>query len=115
MISNGVLEKLSHLESEVLKVLLNGNKMKVREIHSILVKKAPLTSIAVMLDRLYSKDLLDREIETCRGGTRYIYFLKKSPSAIEEEYISRNVDEIINKFGEKALAYFHKRFSEGKK
>ncbi len=116
MISKGVLEGLSPLEAEVFKTLLSGKRMKVREIYGAVSKrqKVVLTSVAVMLDRLYGKKLVDREIETCRGGTRYIYFLKKDPEQIEEEYLKDQVDGIISKFGDKAIAYFHKRFSEVK-
>ncbi|MEW6035180.1 MAG: BlaI/MecI/CopY family transcriptional regulator [Candidatus Micrarchaeota archaeon] len=116
MIAKGVLEELSPLEAEVLKALLPGRKMKVRDVHASVSKrqKVVLTSVAVMLDRLHGKRLVDREIETCRGGTRYIYFLRKSPAEIEEEYLKGQVDGIISKFGDKAIAYFHKRFSEGK-
>ena len=115
MMSEGVLEHLSPLEGDVLGVLLSGGKLKVREVHETLKQKVPLTSIAVMLDRLYEKKLVDRGMETCRGGTRYIYYLKKTPNEIEEDYLKQNVDSLINKFGDKAVTYFHKRFSEGRK
>lgn len=117
MLSKGVLEELSPLEAEVFTVLLTGKKMKVREVCAAVSKrqKVVLTSIAVMLDRLYEKKLVDRELETCRGGTRYLYLLKKNPAQIEEDYLKDKVDNIISKFGDKAIVYFHKRFSEGKK
>ncbi len=114
MICKGVLENLSPLEADVLQVLLPGGKLKVREVHCVLKQNVPLTSVAVMLDRLYEKKLVGREMETCRGGTRYIYFLMKTPTEIEDDYLKQNVDSIINKFGDKAVVYFHKRFSEGK-
>ncbi len=117
MIPKGILENVSPLEAKVLEVLLPGEKMKVREVHQTLSKKqkVPFTSIAVILDRLYVKKLVDRNMETCRGGTRYIYFLKKNVNELEEDYLKQNVDRIISKFGDKAVAYFHKRFSEGRK
>lgn len=115
-ISRGVLDGLSPLEAEVLKGITPGKKMKVREIHAVVGKrqKAPLTSIAVMLDRLYTKKLVDRKMETCRGGTRYLYFLRKSHEEMEEDSLKRNVDELVSKFGDRAAVYFHKRFSEKK-
>ncbi len=112
MISEGVLEHLSPLEAEVLNILLPGRKMKVREIYEALKQETPITSIAVMLDRLHEKNLVGRTVETCRGGTRYIYYLKKSEKEIEEKYLKENVDRIINKFGDSAISYFHKRFSD---
>ncbi len=117
MISKGILDELSPLEAKVLTVLKPGDKMRVREIHAKVStkEKIVLTSVAVMLDRLYEKKLVDRDIETCRGGTRYIYFLKKSPDEMEEDFLRAHVDELVSKFGDKALVYFHKRFSKGKK
>lgn len=116
MISKGILENLSPMEAEVLTVLLPDKKMKVKEIHAVASKKQKmlLTSVAVMLDRLHGKGLVGRQMETCRGGTRYIYFLKKSPDQMEEDYLKQNVDSLISKFGDNAVAYFHKRFAKGK-
>lgn len=114
MISKGVLDELSPLEATVLKALSPGKKMKVRDVHAAVSRgrKVVLTSVAVMLDRLYEKRIVDREIETCRGGTRYIYFLRKSPDELEEEYLKGQVDSIISRFGDKAIVYFHKRFKK---
>lgn len=115
--TKGVMESLSPLEADVLTVLLNGQKMRVREIHAAMPKKQKvlLTSVAVMLDRLHAKGLVGRQMETCRGGTRYIYQLKKSLEQIEEDYLKVQVDGMVRQFGDKAVAYFHKRFSEGKR
>ncbi len=117
MVSKGILEQLSPLEAEVFKAMTPGNKFRVRAVHSAVAKKQKvlLTSVAVMLDRLHEKGLVGRDTETCRGGTRYIYFLKKAHGQIEEDYIKQQVDRMISKFGDSAVSYFHKRFAEGKK
>lgn len=120
MISPGVLASLSPLEASVLTVLADGRAMKVREVHASLSRaggrrKVVLTSVAVMLDRLHGKGLVGRKIETCRGGTRYIYSLKKPAEQIEEDYLQQRVDALIGQFGDKATAYFHKRFAGGRR
>ncbi len=114
MLTKGVLDELSPLEAKVLTVLVKGKDMKTKDVHAVISgsQKVALTSIAVMLDRLYEKGLVDRKIETCRGGTRYIYFLNKSPAQIEEDHLKMQVDNIISKFGTKAINYFNKRFSK---
>ena len=117
MMSKGVLENVSPLEADVLRALEPGGKLKVKEVHAVVSKRhrAQVTSIAVMLDRLHSKKLVGRKMETCRGGTRYIYFLSKKPEEMEQDYLEKQVDSIISKFGDSAVAYFHKRFAENKK
>ncbi len=117
MASKGFLEQMSPLEAAVFKAMEPGAKFRVKELHARVARrrKVPLTSIAVMLARLYEKGLVGRSMETCRGGTRYIYFLKKTPEQMEEDFLKLQVDGLISKFGDNAVAYFHKRFASGRK
>ena len=112
MIPKGISDDLSPLEAEVMKVLVSSGQSKVRNIYDIVSRrrKVALTSVAVMLDRLHVKGFVKRKIETCRGGTRYLYSLKKSTDEIEEDYMRKQVDKLVNTFGDKAVAYFNERF-----
>ena len=65
---------LSPLEKDALRVLWPDKKLRVREIHKQLKRKVALSSVAVILDRLHEKGVVNRCIETARGGVRYIYF-----------------------------------------
>ncbi len=108
--------KLSPLEQEVLTVLLNKKKARVRDIFSVLKtkKKVALPSIAVMLDRLFEKGLVERRVEQARGGLRYVYCPSKMLQPQEFSRIEQAVDQLIERFGSAAVSYFNGRFG-GKK
>lgn len=85
--------------------------MRVRDIYQKLAKKGiALTSIAVILDRLHKRGLVDRNMETCRGGTRYLYFPKKDIKKMEEQFVKNAVEEVIRKFGDSAITYFGEKY-----
>ncbi len=109
-----IKEVLSPLEDEILRVLWPDKSLKVREIYEILKKKnkLALSSVAVLLDRLYQRKIVGRKIETGRGGVRYIYFPLKNKNEFDRTIIERVVDGLISKFGDSALSYFDERFSK---
>lgn len=109
---------LSPLEADVLEMLWPGSRMRVREIYRLLrksEKKVALTSVAVILDRLFEKGVVDRIIETARGGLRYVYFPKKDKRQFEESVVEETVNRLITRFGSIATSYFNERFVKGKK
>ena len=105
---------LSPLEADILKVIWPARKMKVRQIYEKLKGKriVALTSIAVILDRLYTKDIVDRHVEKGRGGLRYIYFAKQNKNEFEKKIVEQTVNKLIDKFGNTAVSYFNERSSE---
>ncbi|MBI2141296.1 BlaI/MecI/CopY family transcriptional regulator [Candidatus Woesearchaeota archaeon] len=108
---------LSPLENDVLVVLWPDRALRVREIYQKLKKgrKVALTSVAVILDRLFEKGVVDRRIETARGGLRYVYFPKKDRKQFELSVVDETVNRLIEKFGNVAISYFNERFVKGKK
>ena len=115
--SSGDFDVLSPLESDVLNVLWPDREFRVRDIYKTLRKerKVALTSVAVILDRLFGKGVVDRKIETARGGLRYVYFPKKDRKQFEKSVVEEAVNKLIAKFGDVAVAYFNERFVKGKK
>ncbi|MBI4154913.1 BlaI/MecI/CopY family transcriptional regulator [Candidatus Woesearchaeota archaeon] len=108
-------EVLSPLEQEILKVVWPNKSLKVREIYEQLKKskkKVALSSVAVLLDRLFQKNIVGRKVETGRGGIRYIYFPLKDKKGFDRTIIVKVVDNLIKKFGDNALTYFDERFSK---
>jgi len=78
-------------------------------------RKVALSSIAVILDRLYEKQIVEREVETGRGGLRYLYYPKKDKKQFEQSIVENTVDLLIDKFGSTAVSYFNDRFAQSKK
>ena len=91
-------------------------KLKVREIHrkvrESLKKRVPLTSVAVMLDRLHKKGVVSRQAEAGLGGYHYLYSTKASKGEFERSVMEKAVDGMIEKFGTSAVSYFNERFSK---
>ena len=94
-----VTSVLSPLESDVLKVIWPDKKLKVRNIYDKLKGRriVALSSVAVILDRLHERGIVEREMETGRGGMRYIYFPKKNKEQFETAIVEKTVDSLINK------------------
>ncbi len=105
---------LSPLEQDILKQLWPSKKLRVRQIYDILKssRKLALSSVAVLLDRLHDKGIVGREIESARGGLRYIYFSNKDKKGFEKSIVETAVNKLIDKFGSVAVSYFNERFSK---
>ena len=110
------LDRLSPLEKNILKQLWPNKQLIVREIYTVLKRrqKVALTSIAVALDRLYTKKLVDRTIKKGPGGLRYLYFPKKTKEEFERSIVHETVDKLVETFGSTALSYFNQRFAKKK-
>lgn len=108
---------LSPLETDILNILLSSKEMKVRDIYNKLKRKrkVALTSVAVILDRLYEKGFANRKVEIGRGGPHYIYYPVADKNNIEHSIIKATVDKLIDSFGNTAINYFNERFSKNKK
>ncbi len=105
---------LSPLEQDILKQLWSNKNLKVRQLYDILKqnRSVALTSIAVTLDRLHTRGVVDRNVRKGRGGLQYIYFPKKTKQEFEKSMIDTAVNSIIEKFGSAAISYFEERFEK---
>lgn len=107
---------LSPLEANVLKVLWPNKHLRVKEIHTHLKKKVALSSVAVICDRLHSKGVLKRDIETSmKDCVRYVYSPTQDQQHFEKSVIEKAVNNLIDSFGSTAVAYFNERFKKGGK
>ncbi len=110
------LVSLSPLESKVLAKLNELGGGGTRDIYFGLKdkKKFALTSVAVILNRLYEKGLVERKMKSCRGGIKYLYSIKTDKTQFERSIIDSVVNKLISRFGNSAISYFNERFSKGK-
>ncbi|HLD57922.1 MAG TPA: BlaI/MecI/CopY family transcriptional regulator [archaeon] len=104
---------VSPLQADILKGLWKQEKSTVRELYNTIKnkKKVALTSIAVDLDRLHKKGMVERVTENGLGGPHYIYSVSKSKSEFEKSVLDTTVNKLIEKFGSVAVDYFNDRFS----
>ncbi len=112
----GLETTMGPLECEILQVLWKRKNSKVRDIYKLIRKrrKVALTSIAVILDRLHKRGLVERKNESGIGGYHYIYSAKISRSEFEHSIIESTVDKLIECFGTTAVNYFNGRFRKKK-
>ncbi len=106
---------LSPLQQDILETLWRKDNQRVRQIHNILKhKNIALTSIAVDLDRLHKKGVVQRIVEKGLGGPHYIYSVNKTKEEFQTSILDNTVDKLIEKFGSVAVDYFNGRFSKKK-
>ncbi len=112
-----LISALSPLEAEILNSLSPEKEFRVKEIYNKIKRrrKVASSSVPVILDRLHSKELVERRTETCRGGVRYVYSMKKNKAQFEKSLMEDVVNKLIEKFGRSALSYFNERFPQKKR
>jgi len=107
---------LSPLEAEILKILWTQKNARVRDVYDRLRtrRKVALTSVAVILDRLYKKKFVSRQAQVGRGGYHYIYSSRISQNDFENSIVNETVNKLIENFGDVAINYFNERFTKKK-
>jgi|SRR3989338_3010343 len=106
-IAKDIIYSLSPLEADIIKSLLPNKKYRTRDIYALVRNKASKSSISVILDRLYQKGLVNRSVETARGGIRFVYSLEQNKERFEKRVVENVVNSIIQRFGSKAVVYFN--------
>ena len=112
-----VIKSLSPLESFITQILRPAKKYSSQKIYEMVKKKKKVSrnSIPVILDRLYTKELLTRETETARGGIRFLYQLQLNKERFERRVVENTVNALIKRFGDKAVVYFNESVSKQKR
>ena len=114
--AKGVMASLSPLEAEIIKKLASSKRYRTRDIYALVKNKASKSSVSVILDRLYRKGLVNRTVETAKGGIRFVYTLEQNEEKFEKKVVENVVDSIIQRFGSKAVVYFNESLRKrGKK
>jgi len=110
--TDAVTDALSPLESRILETLWQSGDCKVRDIYGKIRKSHPCaqTSVAVTLDRLYERRLVDRTITTGRGGLAYIYRPRQSREQFQKSLVQQAVDRLVERFGDSAISYFNEKY-----
>jgi len=93
------------LETEVFSVLNTIKKGSVKDIHTALGHDLAITTTATVLDRLYKKRLVNREISTV-GYVHYIYEIPSADQIKDGGALKGIIDAFANAFREPLLSYF---------
>ena len=97
---------LGDLEADIMKTIWTIQSGDVKTIHTHLnqERKAAVTTVATVLDRLYAKGLVQRELVK-EGGVRYIYSPAMSRIQFDSTVIRNVFKGLLESFGESAISY----------
>ena len=97
---------LGDLEADIMKTIWTTQKGDVKTIHKQLNKerKAAVTTVATVLDRLHDKGLVQRELVK-EGGVRYVYSPAMTRNQFESTVVSNVLRGLFESFGESAISY----------
>lgn len=117
MEKRGLETVLSTLEADIMRSLWKKSPLRVKELHKELGRRhnVALTTIAVTMDRLYERKIVERKIEAGRGGLHYLYYPSRAKEEFEKSLIDQTVNKLIEVFGKTAVSYFDERFKSSKK
>jgi predicted transcriptional regulator len=99
------MEDLGELESEVMEVVWSRGKVFVKDVHEELSRKRTLatTTISTVLDRLYRKGFVGRELVK-EGGLRYLYYAIVSKEEFQRAKLKRIASTILDSLEDPAIA-----------
>ncbi len=97
---------LGDLEADIMKTIWTIQSGDVKTIHTQLNKerKAAVTTVATVLDRLYAKGLVQRDLVK-EGGVRYIYSPAMSRTQFDSTVVRNVFKGLLESFGESAISY----------
>lgn len=112
MEKRGLETVFSSLEADIMRSLWKKSPLRVKELHKELGRRhnVALTTIAVTMDRLYERKIVERRIEAGRGGLHYLYYPARAKEEFEKSLIDQTVNKLIEVFGKTAVSYFDERF-----
>ena len=102
---------LGSLETEVLASLRGLGEAPARDVRKALEGRGvrvAYTTVATILSRLFSKGLVKRRRETCRGGERYIY----RPADVEHKYLMNVLRSVVDMFGPAGVVHLNEEIAK---
>lgn len=92
----------SKLENEVLSVLWNCQKCSVKDVKQQLTRPLAYTTVATLLERLYKKNLVNRQ----KLNSVLVYSPKVTRANYSSNLIQNFFRQILNNFGNTAITSF---------
>lgn len=102
---------LGPLEADVLASLHRLEEAPAREVREALEDRGvsvAYTTVATILGRLWSKGLVRRRREACRGGERYVY----RPRDFERQYLRSLLGGVVALFGPAGVVHLNEELAK---
>lgn len=95
---------LGSLQADILEALATRGPSTVREIADSLPRRdaRAYTTVMTILVKLHAKGVVDRR----RAGKGFVYTARFAPDELRDRMAKHLVDELVDDFGEAALAHF---------
>ncbi|MCI4336740.1 MAG: BlaI/MecI/CopY family transcriptional regulator [Thermoplasmata archaeon] len=103
--------RLGVLESDVLRSLRELDEAPARAVRQHLEtrgKRLAYTTVATTLGRLWSKGLVHRRRETCRGGERFVY----RSVDFERRYLRQVLQGVVSLFGPSGVVHLNEELAK---
>ena len=104
---------LGDLEADVLRQLWQlDNPVPVRDLQSMISKTRPIavTTAATILDRLYQKGLVSRQLVRT-GGPHYLYRAKMTEHEFKNAVVNNVMDSLLRSFNDVTVAYLAEKMT----
>jgi len=104
-------ETVGPLEAEVLLSVRELEEAPARTVRDALARRGirvAYTTVATILTRLYTKGMVRRRRETCRGGERYVY----RASDFERRYLRNVLNGVVNLFGPAGVVHLNEELAK---
>jgi len=97
---------LGDLEADIMDVLWRIHHGNVKEIHKEIgqERRAAITTVATVLDRLHEKNLVERELKK-DGGLHYEYKPAVTKKQFEKTVAKTVLEGLFEAFGDSAISY----------
>jgi predicted transcriptional regulator len=98
------------LETEVLRSLHDLEEAPARAVRAALAERGirvAYTTVATVLSRLWSKGLVRRRRETCRGGERFVY----RSANFERRYLRNLLQGVVTLFGPAGVVHLNEELA----
>jgi predicted transcriptional regulator len=103
----------SPLEKRIMEYLWENPGSGVSEISNEI--KAPLSSVAVTVDRLSESGYLEKKKERKGDRMRFVYYPTVSKTEAERKALEKILDALMEKFGDLVVDYFQRRSENGRR
>jgi predicted transcriptional regulator len=103
---------LGALEAKVLASLRDLEEAPAARVRADLSRhgtRVAYTTVATILSRLWTKGLVRRRREPCRGGERFVY---RSAPNLEHRYLSNLVKGVVRTFGPAGVVHLNEELSK---
>ncbi|MCI4317663.1 MAG: BlaI/MecI/CopY family transcriptional regulator [Thermoplasmata archaeon] len=102
---------IGSLEADVISALRKLGEGPARDVRAELETrgvKVAYTTVGTILGRLWTKGLVRRRRETCRGGERFVY----RPVDFERKYLRNVLQGVVSLFGPAGVVHLNEELSK---